>query len=79
MAQPVTFHGDGGVFKSGLAVALGLAGFHGLALPGLSTPTDTGPCLVLDFETDEPTTGDRVYRGARGLGVSGEGAITTVT
>lgn len=75
LGQPTVIHGDGGAFKSGLAMALGLAGYHGISLPGLGAPAVTGPCLYLDFETDQPTAERRAYLLARGLGVSGEGAI----
>lgn len=73
--RPTVVHADGGSGKSLLAVALALARFYGLALPGLKAPSVVGPCLYLDWETDETTAKVRTYRVARGLGVSGEGAI----
>lgn len=73
--QPAVIHADGGSGKSLVAVALGLAAFSGVALPGLSAAAREVRALYLDWETDEDTVASRAYLIANGLDVTGDGAI----
>jgi hypothetical protein len=73
--RPTVLHADGGTGKSLLAMAIALAVARGITLPGLGTPTMRARCLYLDWETDQPTAEARAHLLARGLDVSGEGAI----
>lgn len=62
---PTTLYGDGGTGKSMLAIAMGLSVAADIPLLG-SAPSQQGPVLYLDWETDEYTHSERLQALCRG-------------
>jgi hypothetical protein len=67
--HPTILYGDGGAGKGWLALALSVALAHGLKLPGCHAPSQVGPVLYLDWESDRADQAARLELLGHGLGI----------